>query len=63
MLDEAKSQDNVDRLLKHLEDGSLAAQLVRAHRDHAVADPAEAMKIVLKERLVQVRENLDGTEA
>lgn len=55
--------DNVDRLLKHLKDSSLAARLVRAHRDPGQATPAEAMKLVLSERLKQVRENLDRTTA
>jgi hypothetical protein len=33
MSDEGKPQNNYDRLLKHLKDGSLAALLVQAHRD------------------------------
>lgn len=63
MHEETKAQDNFDRLLKHLKDRSLAARLVQAHRASEVADPAESMKTVLRERLEQERKNLDGTEA
>ena len=60
MPDERTPQDNVQRLVSHLKEGSLASRFVHAHR---AADPAEAMKAVLIDRLEQVRENLDGTEA
>ncbi len=63
MPDDTKSLDNLDRLLKHLKDGSLAARLVQAHRTPDTDDPAESMKAVLKERLEQVRNDLAGTEA
>jgi len=62
MSDEAKPQNNYDRLLKHLKDGSLAARLVRAHRAPEAGGPAEAMKAVLRERLAQMREEIDDTE-
>ena len=57
---ETKRQDNIERLLKHLKEGSLAAKLVHAH---GAPDPAESMKAVLRDRLQQVSGNFDGTEA
>ena len=60
MPDEADPIDNVDRLLKHLKDDSLAARLVRAHRAPQPGDPAASMKAILAERLEQVKETLDG---
>lgn len=60
MPDEADPKDNVDRLLEQLEDNSLAARLVRAHRARQPGDPAASMKAVLAERLEQVKETLDG---
>ncbi len=60
MPDEADPIDNVDRLLKHLKDDSLAAQLVRAHRAPQPGDPAASMKAILAERLEQAKETLDG---
>jgi hypothetical protein len=62
MPDEANPQNNYDRLLKHLQAGSLAARLVRAHRTPEAGGPAEAMKAVLKERLAHVREKIDAPE-
>lgn len=56
------SQDNVDRLLKHLKEGSLAARLVQAHRNPGSARPSESMEAVLTDRLEQVRRSLDSTE-
>ena len=46
-----KEPNNIDRLLKHLKDGSLAARLVRAHHSPGTASPRESMAAVLKERL------------
>ena len=60
MPDEADPKDNVDRLLGHLKDDSLAARLVRAHRAPQAGDPAAPMKAILTERLEQVKETLDG---
>ncbi len=60
---EAKPQDNFDRLLKHLKNGSLAARLVHARRAPDAGSPAEAMKAVLRARLQQVRADLDDTKA
>ena len=62
MTDEVEVPDNVDRLVQHLQDGSLAAQLVQAHRATDAAGPADAKKAVLKARLDQVREDLDANE-
>ena len=60
MPDEADPKDNVDRLLEHLKDDSLAARLARAHRAPQAGDPAASMKAILAERLEQVRAKLDG---
>lgn len=61
MPDETNTEDNVDRLLKHLKKDSLAAQLVQAHNAPDGDDPAAAMKVVLTERLEQVKAKLDGS--
>lgn len=58
--DETTHQANTERLLKHLKENSLASRLVHAQR---APKPAESMMAVLRERLEQVRENLDRTEA
>lgn len=63
MSDKAEPKNNSDRLLKHLKDGSLAARLVEAYRIRDAADPSESMKAVLRERLEQTREKIDGAEA
>lgn len=63
-MSEDKPQDNIERLLKHLKNGSLAAQLVDAHRTAAGVDgAAAAMKAVLQERLAQMRAKIDNPEA
>ena len=54
--------NNVDRLLKHLEANSLAAQLVEAHRLQSDA-PDKSMKDILKARLQQVKEALERPKA
>ncbi len=63
MQEKAEPKDNSDRLLMHLEDGSLAYRLGRAHRDRDIADPPESTKTVLLERLQRVRGNIDNPEA
>jgi hypothetical protein len=63
MHDESKTQDNINRLLRHLKKDSLAAHLVQAHHTPETGDPAESMKAVLRKRLEQVKEDLDGTQA
>ena len=63
MPEKAEPRNNFDRLLTHLEDGSLAYRLVRAHRVHDAADPAEPMRTVLRERLEQVRRSIEYPEA
>jgi hypothetical protein len=55
-------QDNCDRLLAHLKDSPLAAQLVRAYRNPGGVTPTAALKIVIRERLKQVRSKLDPPE-
>jgi len=62
MAGKAEPKNNSERLLTHLEDGSLAARLVRAHRNSDPAHRAESMKAVLQERLERVRGSIDGTE-
>ncbi len=63
MPEKAEPKSNYDRLLTHLEDGSLAYQLVQAHCDHDTTDPTESMMTVLRERLGQARRSIDGPEA
>ena len=63
MPEKAELKNNSDRLLTHLEDGSLAYRLVQAHRDRDIADPVEPMRAVLRERLEQVRASIDDPEA
>jgi len=62
MPDEVKLQNNYDRLLKHLKDGSLAARLVQAHQTSEAGEAVETMKAVLMERLEQVREKIDNAK-
>jgi len=62
MSDEARPQNNYDRLLKHLEEGSLAARLVQAHWAEEHGKAVETMQAVLMERLAQVREKIDKTK-
>lgn len=59
MAEEQGEPSNIDRLLKHLDSGSLAENLVSARRDGA--DPLDAMKAVLATRLEIARERLDGS--
>ena len=63
MPEKAEPKNNTDRLLTHLKDGSLAYLLVQAHRTRDIADPAESIKAVLRERLEQVRRSIDDPEA
>ncbi len=60
MTDETKLKDNTACLLEHLKDRSLAYKLVQAHHAAATADPAEAMKVILRERFEQVRREIDN---
>jgi hypothetical protein len=55
-------QSNVDRLLEHLDAGSLAAQLVQAHRQKSIP-PENNMKPIIKARLQQVKEALEHPKA
>jgi hypothetical protein len=59
---QSAAQDNVARLLRHLKDGSLAAQLVQAYRVQDRATRTDSMKEILEGRLEQARKHLDGTE-
>lgn len=52
-------QSNSERLLSHLAEGSLAARLVRAHGEPS---PRESMLAVIRERLAEVRADLDSAE-
>jgi len=60
MPDEVNDESNVDRLLKHLKDESLAARLITAHEAPDGGEPVAAMKAVLTERLDEVKGKLDG---
>ncbi len=60
MIDKAEQKDNFDHILTHLKDGSLAARLVQAYRKPTKADPMESMRIILLERLEQVRGSIDN---
>lgn len=60
MSDESDPNENIDRLLKHVKEGSLAARLVLAHRASNAGSPAESIKAVMRDRLERVREDLDG---
>lgn len=63
MPEKAEPMNNPDRLLKHLNEGSLAYRLVQAHRDRGATDPAESIKTILQERFEQARRNIDHPEA
>ncbi len=63
MPEKAESKNNYDRLLTYLENGSLAYRLVQAHLDRDIANPAESIKAVLRERLEQVRRSIDDLKA
>lgn len=53
---------NYDRILKHLEDGSLASLLVKAHQDHKSTSPMESIKTVIRKQLEQVRKKIDHSK-
>lgn len=63
MTEEDQQSENVDRLLRHLNDGSLAARLVRAHCVQAAEDGSRAMEEVLDDRLRRIREALNVGES
>ena len=63
MPENAEPKNNSERLLTHLEAGSLAHLLVRAHCDRDIANPAESMESILRERLKRVRGSIDDPEA
>lgn len=54
MADEADPADNINRLLAHMNDDSLAVRLVRAHQAGDEDEPAAPMNAALAERLAQV---------
>ena len=58
LADEAGLPENVERLLRHLEHGSLAASLVLVHHAGHVASRPDSLKNFLNLRLAQVRESL-----
>ena len=60
MPDEVQQKDNIERLLEHLEDGSLAARLVRTHAAKSPQGPAASMKAVLTECLEEAKANLNA---
>lgn len=54
---EGKDQSNAERMIGHLEDGSLSKCLLQAHNELGTKD---AIKAVIDERLKEVRKNLVG---
>jgi len=60
MADEIDPADNIARLLAHLKDDSLAAQLVRVYRDAKGDDPGESLKAILAGRLKQLKAGFDA---
>ena len=62
MTEENQPSENIDRLLRHLNEGSLAARLVRARRDRTAEDGSRAMEEVLDDRLRRTREALSDGE-
>lgn len=63
MPQETKPQDNINRLLEHLKDNSLAARLVQAYHEPGAAAPSESMKAVLRAWILeQIGTNLDRTK-
>ena len=53
---------NVDLLLEHLKENSLARDLVTTYRDTAPTDVSGALKNVLEERLKDARQTIDHAE-
>ena len=62
MSEEDRHSENVDRLLRHLTEGSLAMRLVQAHGFQSTDGTGSAMEDVLEERLRRVREALNAGE-
>lgn len=60
--DKAPLPENVERLLQHLDDESLAHLLVRAHHAECRNGTPEVMKKVLQMRLRRARAILDAAE-
>lgn len=60
MPDEVQPKDNIERLLEHLKDGSLAARLVRAYAAENLPGAAASMKAVLTECLEEAKAKLDA---
>lgn len=63
MTEKPDPKTNIGRLLMHLENGSLAYRFVKAGRDRDIGDPTESMKAVLRERLEEVRRDIDDPKA
>lgn len=62
MSEKEKILNNIDRLLTHLKEGSLAFRLVQVYHDSGKVDSEESMKSILSERLEQVRKNIASTK-
>ena len=60
MPEKSEPMNNSDRLLKYLKDGSLAYNLVQAHRNRETASPMESVNAVIQKRLEQVRKSIDN---
>lgn len=62
MTQDPETKSNVTRLLTRLEHGSLAHRLVQAHHTADPMHAAERMKAVLRQRIEEVRDNLEDSE-
>ena len=62
MPEQNPSSDNFNRLLSHLKDGSLAAQLVQAYRNPGATTSTKALKNIIHEGLKQARDNLERSQ-
>ena len=62
MNEQDKHLENVERLLRHLAEESLATRLVQVHGRHGTDGARSAMEDVLDERLRKVREALNAGE-
>ena len=61
-MDEESRPTNIERLRSHLEDGSLAGQLVEAFRAAGHEERKSALRAVAEDRLRVLRESLDGED-
>jgi hypothetical protein len=60
--DNGALRTNFERLLSHLQEGSLAAQLVSAYAQPGEQTPAQALGKVIADRLDALKHSYDETE-